>query len=178
MNCERRRNQPDMPSRALTAKAVLCATNSRPRWPGAGSRVRTVVAHSSHGSIGQSTPSLSILDDPFFHTRRHHHHYSISMDETLAKLFSANAQWAKAVTDAEPDFFERSAKAQYPKVRCRSRSSSSHPHSCSCPTRTDSLARMFRLPCPRKRHHCLAPRFHLRPSQHRQVSNASYAVLY
>jgi len=37
-------------------------------------------------------------------------------DHTLAKLFSANSQWAKAVTETDPDFFERSAKGQHPKI--------------------------------------------------------------
>ena len=121
LNYERWRNQPEMPSRALPIKAVLCATNNRPRWSGAGSRVKTVQAHSSHGPIRQSTSSLSILDAPFLlHTRRHHHHTSMPVDETLAKLFSANTQWADAVSTAEPGFFEQSAKGQFPKVRCRS----------------------------------------------------------
>ncbi|KAH9054937.1 carbonic anhydrase [Lactarius vividus] len=39
------------------------------------------------------------------------------MDATLAKIFSANAQWAQAVNTADPDFFKQSAKGpQTPKV--------------------------------------------------------------
>jgi len=38
------------------------------------------------------------------------------MDATLAKIFSSNGQWAKAVNAAEPGFFEQSAKGQAPKV--------------------------------------------------------------
>ncbi|KAI9449164.1 carbonic anhydrase [Lactarius psammicola] len=39
------------------------------------------------------------------------------MDPTLAKIFSANSQWAEAVNAADPGFFERSAKnPQTPKV--------------------------------------------------------------
>ena len=40
------------------------------------------------------------------------------MDASLARLFTANNQWAAAVRDAEPDFFQTSAKGQAPKVRC------------------------------------------------------------
>ena len=39
------------------------------------------------------------------------------MDASLARLFTANNQWAAAVRDAEPDFFQTSAKGQAPKVR-------------------------------------------------------------
>ncbi|KAI0056984.1 carbonic anhydrase [Artomyces pyxidatus] len=38
------------------------------------------------------------------------------MDSAIARLFTANAQWADAVTHAEPGFFEESAKGQSPKV--------------------------------------------------------------
>jgi carbonic anhydrase len=35
----------------------------------------------------------------------------------LSRLLSANAQWAKDVDQAEPGFFEQTAKGQSPKVR-------------------------------------------------------------
>ncbi|KAI0051625.1 carbonic anhydrase [Auriscalpium vulgare] len=38
------------------------------------------------------------------------------MDTALARLFTANAQWASAVNSAEPGFFEASAKGQSPKI--------------------------------------------------------------
>ncbi|KAH9168078.1 carbonic anhydrase [Lactarius sanguifluus] len=38
------------------------------------------------------------------------------MDATLAKIFSANAQWAKAVNNVDSDFFRLSAKGQTPKM--------------------------------------------------------------
>ncbi|KAI0260053.1 carbonic anhydrase, partial [Gloeopeniophorella convolvens] len=38
------------------------------------------------------------------------------MDATLAKLFSANAQWAAAVNQSEPGFFAQTAKGQAPKI--------------------------------------------------------------
>ena len=178
-----------MPSRVFAVKAILCATTSssgsRPKLSGTGSRPRTVVAHSSHGIhvanlpfsaglIRRTCSSLSILDKPFLRTRRHHHYKSIPMDATLAKIFSANAQWTEAVNAAEPGFFEKSAKSQTPKVSCRSLWL---PIVIISPfafvsTHAGALARMFRCPRPRKCHHCLAPRRHVRPSQRRQVSYA------
>ncbi|KAI0311819.1 carbonic anhydrase [Amylostereum chailletii] len=38
------------------------------------------------------------------------------MDPSIARLFTANAQWSKAVNKAEPDFFAKSAEGQSPKV--------------------------------------------------------------
>lgn len=52
------------------------------------------------------------------HQRYHQHHYKM-MDAALAKIFSSNAQWVKAVNAAEPNFFSDSAKGQTPKVRLR-----------------------------------------------------------
>ncbi|KAI0294725.1 carbonic anhydrase [Multifurca ochricompacta] len=51
-----------------------------------------------------------------YHQHHHHHRQSISMDTTLAKLFSNNDQWVDAVNKADPDFFEKSAQGQSPKV--------------------------------------------------------------
>lgn len=164
-----------MPSRALAVKAALCAntscSGSRPSWSGTGSRPKTVVAYSSHGFLPISASlfrrASAFLDEPFLSKRRHYHHSSITMDATLGKIFANNSQWAEAVNAAEPGFFEGSAKnPQKPKVRRRSclafplsslriTSSSAYP---------GALARMFRLPCPRKRHHCLPSRRHLRAS--------------
>jgi hypothetical protein len=113
-----------MPSRALAVKAVLCTTStsscgSRPscRWSGTGS---TVVAHSSHGFIRVSASLFRRASTSFDESFRRHHHNSVPMDATLAKIFANNSQWATAVNDADPGFFERSAKGQTPKVRCRS----------------------------------------------------------
>ena len=92
-----------MPSRALPAKAVLCAT---------------------------------------------------AVDDTLAKLFYANEQWSEAVKTADP---------RYPRYRSTPSSSISLPISVRFSGLDD---RNFGLPCPQKRHHCLAPRLHLRPSYH------------
>jgi hypothetical protein len=102
-----------MPSRALATKAVLCATNSR---PGTGLRPRTIVAYSSHGSIRLASASASTSTSAL---RHHPHHNLTPMDDNiLAKLFSNNSQWAKAVTETDPDFFERSVReGQHPKVR-------------------------------------------------------------
>ena len=99
-----------MPSRALAAKAVLCATNNR---PGTGLRSKTVVAYSSHGVIRPTSASASTS------TIRHHHHHNLTPmdDDLLAKLFFANSQWSKAVIEKEPDFFKKSTEGQHPKVR-------------------------------------------------------------
>ena len=43
---------------------------------------------------------------------------SVLMDPAIARIFTANSQWADAVSDAEPQFFQASAKGQSPKVRC------------------------------------------------------------
>ncbi|KAH8987983.1 carbonic anhydrase [Lactarius hatsudake] len=119
-----------MPSRALSVKAVLCATTtstgSKPRWSdrsGTGSRPRThhvaalpLLANPIRRASAPLSLPLSILDGSFLSTPRRHHHKSNSMDATLAKIFSANAQWAEAVNTADPDFFRLSAKGQTPKV--------------------------------------------------------------
>lgn len=38
------------------------------------------------------------------------------MDPAIARIFTANSQWADAVSDAEPQFFQASAKGQSPNV--------------------------------------------------------------
>ncbi|KAH8977683.1 carbonic anhydrase [Lactarius akahatsu] len=119
-----------MPSRALSVKAVLCATTttsgSKPRWSdrsGTGSRPRAhhvaalpLLANPIRRASAPLSLPLSILDGSFLSTPRRHHHKSNPMDATLAKIFSANAQWAEAVNTADPDFFRLSAKGQTPKV--------------------------------------------------------------
>jgi len=39
-----------------------------------------------------------------------------STNPTLAKLLNSNIQWARAVNEADPDFFETSSKGQSPQV--------------------------------------------------------------
>jgi len=39
-----------------------------------------------------------------------------SSDSTLKRLLHTNTQWAQAVGESEPDFFERSSKGQSPEV--------------------------------------------------------------
>ena len=166
-----------MPSRVLPAKAVLCATGNRHRHrSGTELRPKTVVALSSHGPIQRASAPLPSSIPPLLHIRRHYHHKHSTkpMDDTLARLFSANEQWSDAVKTADSSFFENSAKGQQPKVPPQLlRRPFKHTYYFRF---LDSLAGVLRLPCARKRRHSLAPRLHLRPSQHRQVSSFSTPI--
>lgn len=46
-----------------------------------------------------------------------HFYHNMANHTCLARLLSANAQWAKDVSYAEPQFFNEAAKGQSPKVR-------------------------------------------------------------
>ena len=84
----------------------------------------------------------------------------LAMDDTLAKLFDANEQWSEAVKIADP---------RHPRYRSTSSSSISLPIFVRFSGLDDQN---FGLPCPQKRHHCLAPRLHLRPSYRRPYLSA------
>ena len=83
-----------------------------------------------------------------------------AMDDTLAKLFYANEQWSEAVKTADP---------RHPRYRSTSSSSISLPIFVRFSGLDDQN---FGLPCPQKRHHCLAPRLHLCPSYRRPYLSA------
>jgi hypothetical protein len=130
-------------------------------------------------SVSVSFSSLHLL-------RRHHQQYSTKMDAALAKIFVSNAQWVKAVSAAEPGFFEQSAKGQSPKVRAITTTSLLPPRGVvgggtftlfmltdgflSCTIRTDPLARMLGLSRPRKCYNCLASRRYLCSPQYCEPS--------
>ena len=118
-----------MPSRAVAAKVILCATASTsPVRPGTASP--RIVATQPRGFQAATLPALNLTStttasrtvnrrspSTFFDSPCRHHHHSTSMDPTLEKLLSSNAQWLAAVNDSVPNFFESSAKGQSPKVR-------------------------------------------------------------
>lgn len=118
-----------MPSRAaVVAKVFVCATTTNGSAPS-----RTVVTQPRASQVATQVSlvappkkpanrhiSASFSSELFRISRRHHHHnhhLSTRMDPTLARIILSNAQWAEAVNAAEPDFFERSAEGQTPKVR-------------------------------------------------------------
>ena len=41
---------------------------------------------------------------------------ALDMDPSIARLFTANSQWSKAVNKTKPEFFSKSAEGQSPKV--------------------------------------------------------------
>lgn len=108
------------------AKTIVCVARSSDfraetrlvvTQPQTQAQTQTRHLHVPTQAAARRAVSISVSFSSLYLLRRHHQHHSTKMDAALAKIFVSNAQWVKAVSAAEPGFFEQSAKGQSPKVR-------------------------------------------------------------
>lgn len=82
------------------------------------------------------------------------------------RLLKANEAWARAVSEADPNFFPNSAKGQTPHVRNSFPVLSSFNFLMNIP---DTLDRLLGFSCSRVRHYCCQARRHFCPAKYCQV---------